>query len=289
MPGDRGLRQFAAGLELAAKRGFTLPSGGAFFPPGAGAAATMIILVTGATAGFGLAIARRFAADGARIVAAGRRTERLDALKAELGAGRVHTVALDVRDREAVQAAIAGLPADFAAVDLLVNNAGLALGLEPAQAASLDDWDAMVDTNCKGLMYVTRAVLPGMVARGRGHVVNIGSTAGEFPYPGGNVYGATKAFVRHFSLNLRADLWGTPVRVTDIEPGLVGGTEFSNVRFKGDDAKAAGIYAGADPLTPEDVAEAVHWVATLPPRVNINTLQMMPVGQAFGPLRVHKA
>ncbi|MBY0338274.1 MAG: SDR family NAD(P)-dependent oxidoreductase [Acetobacteraceae bacterium] len=248
----------------------------------------MLVFITGATAGFGLAIARRFAADGARIVAAGRRTKRLDALAAELGRDRVHTLALDVRDRNAVEAAVAGLPTDFAAIDLLVNNAGLALGLEPAQAADLDDWDRMVDTNCKGLMYVTRAVLPRMVARGRGHVVNIGSTAGEFPYPGGNVYGATKAFVRQFSLNLRADLWGTPVRVTDIEPGLVGGTEFSNVRFKGDDAKAAGIYAGADPLTPDDVAEAVHWVATLPPRVNINVLQMMPVGQAFGPLRVKK-
>jgi 3-hydroxy acid dehydrogenase / malonic semialdehyde reductase len=248
----------------------------------------MIILVTGATAGFGRVIAQRFAADGARIIAAGRRAERLEALRAELGAERVLPLTLDVRDRAAVASAIAGLPADWAEIDLCVNNAGLALGLSGAQEADLDDWDAMVDTNIKGLMYVTRAVLPGMVARNRGHIVNIGSTAGEFPYPGGNVYGASKAFVRHFSLNLRADLWGTKVRVTDIEPGLVGGTEFSNVRFHGDDAKAAGIYAGAEPLTPEDVAEAVHWCATLPPRVNINTLQMMPVGQAFGPLRVHK-
>lgn len=245
------------------------------------------VLVTGATAGFGLAIARRFAADGARIVAAGRRSDRLDALREELGAS-CHALLLDVRDRAAVDAAVAGLPADFAAIDLLVNNAGLALGLEPAQAASLDDWDAMVDTNVKGLMYVTRAVLPGMVARNRGHVVNIGSTAGEFPYPGGNVYGATKAFVRQFSLNLRADLWGTKVRVTDIEPGLVGGTEFSNVRFKGDDAKAAGIYVNADALTPEDIADAVHWVASRPARVNVNALQVMPVTQAFGPLRIHK-
>lgn len=247
-----------------------------------------IVLVTGATAGFGLAIARRFAADGARIVAAGRRADRLAALQSELGAACCHAVTLDVRDRAAVAAAIAGLPADFAAIDLLVNNAGLALGLEGAQDANLDDWDAMIDTNIKGLTYVTRAVLPGMVARDRGHVVNLGSTAGEFPYPGGNVYGGTKAFVRQFSLNLRADLWGTKVRVTDIEPGLVGGTEFSNVRFKGNDAKAAGLYEGADALTPDDIADAVHWVATRPARVNVNTLQVMPVTQSFGPLRVHK-
>lgn len=246
----------------------------------------MIILVTGATAGFGRTIAKRFAADGAKIIAAGRREERLAELRAELGKS-VLPLMLDVRDREAVTKAIESLPAGWSEIDVCVNNAGLALGLSGAQEASLDDWDRMVDTNIKGLMYVTRAVLPGMVARNRGHVINIGSTAGEFPYPGGNVYGASKAFVRHFSLNLRADLWGTKVRVTDIEPGLVGGTEFSNVRF-GDDAKAAGVYAGADPLLPEDIAEAVHWVATLPARVNINTLQMMPVGQAFGPLRVHK-
>jgi 3-hydroxy acid dehydrogenase/malonic semialdehyde reductase len=247
-----------------------------------------IALITGATAGFGLAIARRFAADGWRIVAAGRRQDRLEGLVAELGAERCHAVMLDVRDRGAVEQALAGLPASFMEIDLLVNNAGLALGLNPAQGADLDDWDAMVDTNCKGLMYVTRAILPGMVARNRGHVVNIGSTAGEYAYPGGNVYGATKAFVRHFSLNLRADLFGTAVRVTEIEPGLVGGTEFSAVRFKGDAEKAAAPYDGTDPLLPEDIADAVHWVATRPARVNVNTLQVMPVSQSFGPLRVHK-
>ncbi len=247
----------------------------------------MIILVTGATAGFGAAIARRFAADGARIIAAGRRTDRLTALAAELG-GAVLPLTLDVRDRAAVEAAIAGLPAEWAAIDLLVNNAGLALGLNPAQTADLDDWDQMVDTNIKGLMYMTRAVLPGMIERGCGHIVNLGSTAGEFPYPGGNAYGASKAFVRQFSLNLRADLWGTPVRVTDVEPGLVGGTEFSNVRFKGDEKTAAGIYEGANALTPEDIADAVHWVSSRPARVNINVLQLMPVTQSFGPLRVHK-
>jgi 3-hydroxy acid dehydrogenase/malonic semialdehyde reductase len=247
----------------------------------------MIILVTGATAGFGAAIARRFAAGGARIIAAGRRRERLDALVAEFSRDVIHPLVLDVRDRAAVEAAIAGLPAGFAEIDLLVNNAGLARGLAPAQEADLDGWEAMVDTNVKGLMYVTRAVLPGMVARNRGHIVNLGSTAALYPYPGGNVYGATKAFVRQFSLNLRADLLGTRIRVSDIEPGLVGGTEFSVVRF-GDAQKAAKLYEGADALTPEDIAEAVHWVATLPARVNINSIEMMPVTQAFGPLAVHR-
>ncbi|PZP45926.1 MAG: bifunctional NADP-dependent 3-hydroxy acid dehydrogenase/3-hydroxypropionate dehydrogenase YdfG [Azospirillum brasilense] len=248
----------------------------------------MIVLVTGATAGFGTAIARRFAADGARVIAAGRRAERLEALKAELGADKVLPLVLDVRDRAAVTEAVEGLPAEWAAVDVLVNNAGLALGLEPAQKADLDDWDTMVDTNVKGLMYLTRALLPGMIERQRGHVINLGSTAGEWPYPGGNVYGATKAFVRQFSLNLRADLFGTPVRVTDIQPGLVGGTEFSNVRFHGNDAKAGAVYEGADALTPDDIADAIHWVATRPARVNVNMLQVMPVAQSFGPLRVHK-
>ncbi|MDB5316618.1 MAG: NAD(P)-dependent oxidoreductase [Rhodospirillales bacterium] len=248
----------------------------------------MIILVTGATAGFGLTIARKFAADGANIIAVGRRADRLAALQAELGVDRVLPLTLDVRDRAGIEAAMATLPADWAAIDVLVNNAGLAMGLEPAQSANLDDWDAMIDTNCKGLTYMTRAVLPGMVARNTGHIVNIGSTAGEFPYPGGNVYGATKAFVRQFSLNLRADLFGTKVRVTDIEPGLVGGTEFSNIRFKGDDEKAASIYANTDALTPDDIADAVHWVATRPARVNINTLQLMPVVQSFGPLRIDR-
>jgi 3-hydroxy acid dehydrogenase/malonic semialdehyde reductase len=246
---------------------------------------TKTVFVTGATAGFGAAIARRFASDGARVIAAGRRLERLSPLEAEFG-DRVHAIALDVRDRAAVAAAVAGLPPAFASIDVLVNNAGLAAGLEPAWEADLDDWDAMIDTNVKGLAYVTRAVLPGMVERRSGLVVNLGSTAGEFPYPGGNVYGGTKAFVYQFSLNLRADLLGTGVRVTDLSPGLSGGTEFSNVRFHGDDAKAASVYAGTTPLTAEDIAAAVHWVASLPAHVNVNSLQLMPVTQAFGPLAV---
>jgi 3-hydroxy acid dehydrogenase/malonic semialdehyde reductase len=247
----------------------------------------MIVFVTGATAGFGATIARRFAADGARIVALGRRTERLDALAAELGRDKVFTITADIRDRAGIEAAVAGLPQDFAAIDILVNNAGLALGLGPSQSASLDDWETMVDTNVKGVLYATRTVLPGMVERNRGHIINLGSTAAEFPYPGGNVYGASKAFLHQLSNNLRADLLGTAVRVSNIEPGLVGGTEFSNVRF-GDDAKAAAVYANTDPLTPEDIADAVHWVASRPARVNINNVQMMPVCQAFGPLAVHR-
>ena len=218
----------------------------------------------------------------------GRRKDRLDALVKELGANAVHPIVLDVRDRAGVASAVAALPPELAAIDLLVNNAGLALGLAPAYQASLDDWDTMVDTNIKGLMYMTRAVLPGMVARDRGHIVNLGSIAGAHAYPGGNAYGGTKAFVRQFSMNLRADLLGSRVRVTSVEPGMVGGSEFSLVRFGGDKEKVEKLYKGADPLTPEDVAEAVHWVATLPPRVNINIIEMMPVTQSFGPLPVHR-
>ena len=248
----------------------------------------MIVLVTGATAGFGAAIARRFARAGHRIIALGRRADRLAALKAELGEAVASTLPLDVRDRGAVERAVAGLPPELAAIDLLVNNAGLARGLEPAQRADLDDWDEMVDTNVKGLMTMTRAVLPGMVARDRGHVVNLGSTAASWPYLGANVYGATKAFVHQFSLNLRADLLGTKVRVTVVDPGMVGGTEFSSIRFHGDDTRAAKVYEGAEPLLPEDVAETIHWIATLPARVNINAIELMPVGQAFAGLAVSR-
>ncbi|CAM2191724.1 3-hydroxy acid dehydrogenase YdfG [Paraburkholderia kururiensis] len=247
----------------------------------------MIVFVTGASAGFGAAIARAFVKGGHRVVAAARRKDRLDALCAELG-DKVLPFELDVRDNAAVAAAPAALPAEFAAVDVLVNNAGLALGLEPAQRALLDDWQTMIDTNCTGLVHVTRAFLPGMVERNRGHVFNLGSVAGTWPYPGGNVYGATKAFVRQFSLNLRADLAGTAVRVTDIEPGLCGGTEFSNVRFRGDDEKAATVYKDVQPLTPEDIADSIYWIATRPAHVNINTIELMPVAQSFAGLTIHR-
>ncbi|HEY3006146.1 MAG TPA: SDR family oxidoreductase [Kribbellaceae bacterium] len=242
------------------------------------------VLVTGASSGFGAAIARRFAADGARVVAAARRTGRLKELAAELG-DNVLPVELDVRDDDAVAGFVGDLPAEFAAIDVLVNNAGLALGLQPAHRAELDDWDRMLDTNCKGLVHVTRAVLPGMVERGRGHVVNLGSVAGTFPYPGGNVYGATKAFVHQFSLNLRSDLHGTGVRVTSIEPGMAD-TEFSTVRFAGDAAKASTVYDGMQPLTAGDVAEAVHWAASLPAHVNINVIELMPTAQSFAAFQV---
>jgi 3-hydroxy acid dehydrogenase/malonic semialdehyde reductase len=242
------------------------------------------VFVTGASSGFGTAITRRFAAAGARVVAAARRAGRLKDLAAELGP-RVLPVTLDVRDRAAVGDAVAGLPAEFAEIDVLVNNAGLALGLSPAQRADLDEWDQMIDTNCKGLAYCTRAVLPGMVARRRGHVVNLGSVAGSYPYPGGNAYGGTKAFVHEFSLNLRSDLHGTGVRVSCVEPGMAD-TEFSLVRFSGDRGKADDVYAGMQPLTADDIAESVYWVTAQPPHVNVNTVELMPVAQSFAPFQV---
>jgi 3-hydroxy acid dehydrogenase / malonic semialdehyde reductase len=247
-----------------------------------------IALITGASSGFGAACARAFAKLGWKLVLTARRGQNLEQLKEELSPlTAVHTVTLDVRSRQDVSVAFSSLPAEFADIDLLVNNAGLALGLEPAQRASLDDWDTMVDTNIKGVMYCTRAILPGMVARNRGHIVNIGSVAGNWPYPGGNVYGGTKAFVHQFSRNLRADLLGTAVRVTNIEPGMAE-TEFSKVRFHGDEQKAHKVYSGTEPLSAEDIAEIVIWVSTLPARVNINSVEVMPVSQAWAPLSVHR-
>jgi 3-hydroxy acid dehydrogenase / malonic semialdehyde reductase len=248
-----------------------------------------VAFVTGASSGFGAAIARRYAGAGVRVLATARRVDRLARLVDEFGEDLIFVSWLDVRDRAAIEQLVSSLPRAFAEVDVLVNNAGLALGLGPAQDANLDQWEQMIETNCTGLTYVTRAILPGMVARRRGHVVNMGSIAATYPYPGGNVYGATKAFVHQFSLGLRADLHGTGVRVTCIEPGLVGGSEFSEVRFGGDAERAAALYAGTDPLTPEDIAAAVEWVTFQPEHVNVNLLELMPVSQSFGPLPVDRA
>ncbi len=249
---------------------------------------TQTVLITGATSGFGAACARSFAEQGANLILVGRRADRLHALHKQLsGQAAVHVIVLDVRDRRAVTEALASLPAPFSSVDLLINNAGLALGLEPAHRASLDEWETMIDTNVKGLTYCTRALLPGMVARNRGHIVNLGSVAGNYPYPGGNVYGATKAFVRQFSHNLRADLLGTRIRVTNIEPGLAD-TEFSVVRFKGDAERATEVYRGTEPLTADDIAEIICWVVALPPHVNVNSLEVMPTCQSWAPFAIHR-
>ncbi|VVJ16545.1 Short-chain dehydrogenase [Amycolatopsis camponoti] len=245
------------------------------------------VFVTGASAGFGDAIARRFVAEGARVIAVARSADKLEKLAGELG-DAVLPVTLDVSDPEAVKTKIEGLPEEWKEVDVLVNNAGLAKGLEPAQRAELSDWDEMIATNVRGLAHVTRALLPGMVERGRGHVINIGSIAGTYPYPGGNVYGATKAFVHQFSLNLRSDLHGTGVRVTNVEPGMVGGTDFSKVRFDGDQDKADKVYEGTTPLTADDVAESVFWAANQPKHVNINVIELMPVVQSFSPLQIFR-
>ncbi len=240
----------------------------------------MIAFITGASSGFGEATASKFIAEGATVIGTGRRKDRLETIRGRLGE-TFYPLVFDVGKRKQVEGAIASLPRELSAVDVLVNNAGGAIGLDPAQQAELDDWDAMVDSNVKGVMYCTRLLLPGMIERGRGDIINIGSTAAEWPYPGGNVYGGAKAFVHQFSLNLRADLLGTPIRVTDIQPGLAGGTEFSEVRFKGDKKRAAAVYEGTQPLTPEDIADAIYWVVTRPRHVNINSMQLMPVSQAF--------
>lgn len=246
-----------------------------------------IALVTGATSGFGAAMVRRVVAAGGRVIATGRREDRLAALAAAAPAGMVCTVALDVSVKGAGAQLLAAIPADFAAIDILFNNAGLALGLEAAQRTDLDDWETMIATNVAGLARITHAVLPGMVERGRGHIVNVSSIAASYPYPGGNVYGATKAFVRQFSLNLRADLLGTRIKVTSLEPGLCE-TEFSVVRFGGDTAKADALYANVDALSAEDVIDSVEAVLRLPEHLNVNTLEIMPVQQAFAALAVSR-
>ena len=243
-------------------------------------------LITGATSGFGAAAARRFVAGGWKVVATGRRGERLRALVDELGAGNVHAAAFDICDEAAMHAALDALPEGFRDIDLLVNNAGLALGTQPAQKASLDDWRTMIDTNVTALVAITHRLLPLLIER-MGAIVNIGSIAGSYPYPGGNTYGGTKAFVKQFSLGLRSDLHGTGVRVTDIEPGMAE-TEFTVVRTHGDQAASDKLYAGVHPMTAEDIAEQIWYVANLPPHLNINRLEIMPVTQSFGGFQVRR-
>ncbi|WP_144138245.1 SDR family NAD(P)-dependent oxidoreductase [Paraburkholderia sp. BCC1884] len=241
----------------------------------------MNILVTGASAGFGEAVSTRLCNEGHRVFATARRVDRLNALAEQCGAQLVPK-ALDVRDSARVTSLLMEIEQEYGPVDVLVNNAGIALNAEPACDVPLADWEAMVDTNIKGLMYCTHAVLPGMVARNRGWIFNLGSIAGTYPYPGSNVYGATKAFVHQFSLNLRADLVGKQVRVTSIEPGLCGGTEFSVTRFHGDAARAARVYEDATPLTASDIAHIVSWLLALPAHVNVNAIEIMPTSQASG-------
>lgn len=245
-------------------------------------------VVTGATAGFGAATARMFARNGWQVVVTGRRQERLEALVAELGGSdRVLALPMDMRDRTSVEAGLGQLPAPFSAVDVLVNNAGVGYGLEPVHEGVVDEWEETIDTNLKGVLYTTRTILPAMVARKRGHIINLGSTAGSWPYFGGTIYGASKAFIQHFSRALRSDLAGHAIRVTNLDPGLCE-TEFSNNRFRGDLDRARSLYEGNDPITSDDLAEVIWWVVNMPYRVNVNTIELMPVSQTWSPLQVRK-
>ena len=248
---------------------------------------TKTALITGATSGFGAATARRFVKEGWKVIVTGRRADRLDALVDELGGATVaHALCFDIQDADAIQAAVDGLPTDFADVDLLVNNAGLALGTAPAQECKLSDWMTMIDTNNKGLVAMTRIMLDKLIER-KGAIVNLASIASNWPYPGGNVYGATKAFVQQFSLGIRCDLAGTGVRVTSIEPGLCE-SEFTLVRTGGNKEAYDNLYRGADPIQPEDIAESIFWVANLPAHVNVNSLEVMPVSQSWLPFAIHR-
>ncbi len=248
----------------------------------------MIAFITGATSGFGQSTAELFVKKGHKVIATGRRGDRLEKLAKKFNK-KLITYELDVNDPIKIAEVIDGLPKDFSHIDVLINNAGLALGMDSAVKAKMSDWNQMVDTNIKGVLNCTHAILPGMVERNRGHIINLGSVAGEFPYPSGNVYGATKAFVHQFSLSLRADLLGTNIRVTCVEPGICSGTEFSEVRYKGDIDKAKAVYKGVEALTPDDIAESIYWIATRPAHVNINIISMMPVQQAFGAFAVDRS
>ncbi len=248
----------------------------------------MSILITGASAGFGKATCIAFVKVGYKVIGAARRLEKLQELKDQLGEN-FYPLQMDVSKTEQIDTALSQLPPEWAQIDLLVNNAGLALGLEPAHKADFNDWQTVIDTNIIGLAYLTNKILPQMVERNQGHVINLSSIAATYPYPGGNVYGASKAFVTQLSLNLRADLAGTKVRISSIEPGLCGGTEFSNVRFKGDNERAASLYAGTNAIQPEDIANTILWIYQQPPHVNINRIEIMPVSQSFAPLNVSRS
>ncbi|OCG23905.1 hypothetical protein A9G11_04545 [Gilliamella sp. wkB108] len=244
-------------------------------------------LVTGASSGFGQAICRKLIADGYKVIGVARRADKLQKLADELG-HKFCPLTMDVTKKDAVESILLQLPKDFQPIDILVNNAGLALGLEPAYQADYNDWQTMIDTNIIGLVHLTHQILPSMVERNFGYIINLGSVAGTYAYKGGNVYGASKAFVKQFSANLRTDLLGKKVRVTNIEPGLCGGTEFSNVRFHGDDAQAAKVYQGVEYITAEDIANTVSWLVNTPSHFNVNSIEIMPVAQAQAGLSVYK-
>ena len=240
----------------------------------------MIVLITGATSGFGKSCAELFSKKGYKTILTGRRKDKLLSLSKKLGIKKSLPIQLDVRNKEKVFQTISDLPKDFKKISILINNAGLAWGLEPAHKIDIKKWETMIDTNCKGLVYMTRAVLPGLIKRNKGHIVNIGSVAGNYPYAGGNVYGGTKAFVKQFSLGLKSDLLGTKVKITNIEPGMAD-TEFSLVRFSGNKQKAAEVYKNMTPLSSEDIAETIFWAINRPPHVNINRIELMPLQQGF--------
>lgn len=247
-----------------------------------------VALVTGASAGFGKAIVTKLIEDGYRIIVAARRLEKLTELQTIFGQDKVYPVQMDITKTEMIDQVLKSLPEEWSQIDLLINNAGLAIGLDKAYEANFEDWMTMINTNIIGLTYLTRQILPQMVDRNSGMIINLGSTAGTIPYPGGNIYGATKAFVKQFSLNLRADLAGTKIRVTNIEPGLCEGTEFSSVRFNGDENRVDAVYQGANAIQPIDIANTVSWIVSQPEHVNINRIEIMPVSQSYGSQPVHR-
>lgn len=248
-----------------------------------------VALVTGASSGIGKSTAEKFAEEGYKLILLARRKEKLEELAKKLEKQtKCHIIALDIREKDKIKEALLNLPEEFSEIDILVNNAGLALGLDPSYKSAWDDWEQMIETNCTALAFMTHLILPGMVKRNKGHIINVGSVAGNYAYPNGNVYGATKAFVNHFSKNLKADLIATSVRVTNIEPGIVTESDFSMVRFKGDKERASKVYEGANPLISESIADAITWAVTRPKNVNINSIEIMPISQGCGPLNVHR-